>query len=81
MKAIPLLLALSFFFAVAMAQNGNMRQHAPKQRLKSELADSMRRKGMGLPADTSKDLMYNEQGPKIDVEKAPTVSPSGKKPK
>lgn len=71
MKKIILLVGVALLFLAATAQNGNIQQHAPKQRLKSELADSMRRKGMGQAPDTTKDLMYNDRGPRIDVEKAP----------
>lgn len=79
MKKIILLVGVALLFLAATAQNGNMRQHTPKQRLKSELADSMRRKGMGQAPDTTKDLMYNEKGPRIDVEKAPVSHPLKKK--
>lgn len=80
MKKIILLAGITVLFQFAVAQNGNMRQHAPKQRLKSELADSMRRMGMGQAPDTTKDkgLMYNDRGPRIDVEKAPAGHPPKK---
>jgi hypothetical protein len=72
MKKIILLTGVMALFHAVMAQEGNMRQHAPKQRLKSDLADSMRRMGMGqLPADTNRALLYNERAAPMDTMKVP----------